>query len=151
MPLATNPNARFDLVLDSDQATEAGKRPTFEFHYISGLEVEELAGTLSSLNTAATGDEAMTRIYSAIEKHLVGWRNMTDRAGKAIKFGRGALKKVVGMDEIFELAFKLMNRQAVSAADKKKLDSPSGSSTDKSAGNVPALKNAPTSRTKPKQ
>ncbi len=151
MPLATNPTAKFDIVLLSDQGLADAEQPTFVFHYLSGADVEELGDVMTRLGEAKTGDEAMDRVYRAVGKHLVGWRNMTDRDGKAVKLAGNALKKVIGLDEIFELAFSLMNRQAVTAADKKKSDSQSASATGRPAKGAKGRKSVRTNPAPPSQ
>lgn len=142
MPLATNPKARFEIVLQSDQSIEASNQPAFVFHYLSGLELEEVLDLLRNLDRAKKGEQALDKVYEIVEKHLIDWRNITNREGSPIDFNRGALKTVVGLDEIFELAFSMINKQSLTVEDKKKSTLPLASFGAKSAKNVRGKKNA---------
>jgi len=144
MPLATNPKAMFIVVLESDQALPEDEQPKFYYHYLTGLQQMELAQKMDDLEMTETGKEAMQKVFEAAATSLVGWTNIRDIKGAAVPFDAKKLSSIMGMSEAQELIQKILV-QTPSAEDKKKLDSPSESSTVKSVKPAKGQANAKTS------
>ena len=132
MPLATNPNAIFIITLESDRELPEEKQPKFHYRYLTGLQQMELARSMDELESAKTGSEAILKIFEKAATGLVGWTNIYDDKGQAITFGADKLSAIMGITEANEIIAKLL-RQFPTVGDKKKSESPSQSSTDKSA------------------
>lgn len=132
MPLATRPNATYEIVLSTDKHLPEDKRPVFIFRFISTIEWEQIAD-LSDEFDAATDTKQMTKLaFKVIEKVLCGWRNMTPPDGKEIPFNLKKLRGMITLQEAIELMQAAVS-QRPSSEDKKKFDSPSDSSTAESA------------------
>lgn len=147
MPLATNPKERFTVVLESDKDRPDGERPEFEYWFLTGIEQKENTHLIDALDKAGSGEKALDDVYIAAAIGMAGWRNIRDRKGKEIAFDPSKLPEIMGMEEVMELAIKVFGHQRFSAEDKKKFDSQSQSSTDKSAKAAGDPKNAKTSPT----
>lgn len=148
MPLATNPKAICIVVLDSDKDLPEDEQPKFYYHYLTGLQQLELAQTMDDLEASETGKEAMRKVFKAAATGLFGWTNIRDAKGAVVPFDSEKLISIMGMAEAQELIQKIL-LQAPTAEDKKKLDSPSGSSTGKSAKAAKVRASAKTSPQKP--
>jgi hypothetical protein len=146
MPLATNPKALFEIVLESDNELPEGERPVFIYHYLTGLEQIELTNLLEKKekDPKRKSKDVIEESFKAATMGLVGWRNVFDRSGESIAFASEQLYEIMGFREATELAWKVLNEQILSPADKKKSDGPSKSNMGKSAKGAKARKNAPT-------
>ena len=132
MPLATNPKAICELVLKSDEDKPSDEQPKFHYHYLTGLQQLDLAEKLDGLETSGLGTVALKKIFDAARTELVGWTNIYNKQREAVEFDPNKLEEIIGMSEASELAYKLL-AQMPTVKDKKKLDSPSTSSTARSA------------------
>ncbi|GAH55088.1 unnamed protein product [marine sediment metagenome] len=132
MPLATRPNAMYEVVLSSDAELPKENQPVFIFRYLSILEWEEIARLNDKFEKAGEATEMINLAFKVIEKTLHGWRNMKTPAGKEIAFDPKRLKSMLSLPETTELMQAAVS-QRPSLMDKKKFDSPSASSTAKSA------------------
>ncbi|HIJ70652.1 MAG TPA: hypothetical protein HPP87_04725 [Planctomycetes bacterium] len=148
MPLATNPRARFEVVLESDKGLPEDRRPKFIYRYLTGHQQKEIADIIDSIGRAKFGKEGIDRIFRAAKIGLIDWQNICNGDGKPVDFDPEKLEQILGMTEALEMAQKVLG-QAPDFEDKKKLDSQSPSSTGQSAVDVPALKNAKTSQVQP--
>ena len=136
MPLATNPNAKFELSLTSDADRPEAERPVFIYHYLTGLQQMGLADLLDRLEQSSSGSEAIKRIFEAAATGLVDWKNIRDRDGNPIPFDPQRLPEVMSMQEAMELAQQLYAGQYPTLEDKKKSESASLSSMGNSANNA---------------
>ena len=132
MPLATHPNATYEFVLSTDSHLPKDKQPIFIFRYLSVLEWGEIAKLNDRFEKAKDAAEMMDLAAKVILKTLSGWRNMIAPSGKEIPYEPEKLKSMVTLQEITELMAAAVE-QRPSFDDKKKLDSPSDSSTELSA------------------
>jgi len=148
MPLATNPKATFEVVLDGDRELREDERPAFTYRHLTGLQQIELAEIMDSLENSPSGRNAIERIFEAAAIGLVGWRNVRDEQAAPVSFDAKKLIRIMGFGEAMELARKVFLAQLVSAEDKKKLDSSSESDMEKSVKTAEESKDAPTGPTR---
>ena len=150
MPLATRPNATYELVLSTDAHLPEDKRPIFVFRYLNIIEWEEIAVLNDKFESSLNTGEMINLAFEVIEKTLCDWRNMKTVSGKVIPYNPEKLKSMVTLQEATELMQAAVS-QTPSLEDKKKSDSQSDSNTAKSAKAVKAQPNAQTSQPKPVQ
>jgi hypothetical protein len=144
MPLATNPKALFEIVLESDNELPEGERPVFIYHYLTGLEQIELTDLIATIDKSPSLKNLIETVFKAAETELVSWRNVFDKNGKLVLFSPHRLKEIMGYGEAITLARQLLQGQVLSLDYKKKSDGLSKSNTGKSAKGAKARKNAPT-------
>ena len=151
MPLALEPGASFNVVLESDKHKPAKERPYFKFRYLDGREWNKIAAMVDLKDrldqSNVDGDFITEETYDTVRKALVGWGNMVGRDGKNIPYALKKLEDVVGMIEAQELIVKMMN-QGLEIDVKKKSDSRSRSNSKRSAKHAKAKKPAKTRRQK---
>lgn len=135
MPLATNPNATYELVLSTDAELPKEKQPVFIFRYLNITEWEKIAKLNDEFETSTEASQMIDLAFKVIEKTLCGWRNMKPPSGNEINFNFKKLKDMVTLAEATELMQAAVS-QRPTVADKKKLDSQSESNTDKSVKTV---------------
>ena len=148
MPIALEPDSKYDYVLSSDASKPKDKQPTFVFKYLSARKWKELAACSDSFEKDDSGEKAMDAVFEAIKKSLIGWRNMIGPDGKEIGFDIDKLEDIVTPAEAMELMQAAVT-QTPSIEDKKKSDSQSPSSTASSAKAVKGKPNAQTSQPTP--
>ena len=132
MPLATHPNATFEVVLSTDEDLPKTKRPVFVFRYVSIAEWEEIAGLSDEFDEATDSKQMVDRAMQIIKKLLVGWRSMKTPGGQKIAFNIKKLKSLISLGELTELMMAAVS-QRPSILVKKKLDLQSHSSTARAA------------------
>lgn len=133
MPLALEPNATFDVVLDSDKTKPKGTRPTFVCRYLSCRTWREVAETIQNLEEDnADGPAVMKLVIEQLNKCVVGWRNMAAPGEKSIRFSLNELPAVIDLFEAMELLKKALEGRP-DATDLKNSRSPSGSKRTRSA------------------
>lgn len=150
MPLVLEPDSTYEYVLSNDAGKPKEKQPTFIFKYLSSRKWRELARLSDKFDKDTAGDEgdaAMDAVFEAIKMALVGWRNMTWPDGKEVEFDPDKLEDILMPDEAIELMQAAVS-QLPTAEDKKKLDSRSTSSTDRSARTAKDKKRVGKSRRK---
>ena len=131
MPLATNPNALFEVVLESDKELPEDKKPVFIYRFLTGLQQIELAQLIDTLEIQTQGENAINQVYKAATIGLIAWKNVFNESGAPITFDTNKLKEIMGFKEALELAKKVFGQQYISDSDKKKSPSSSDSNTDK--------------------
>lgn len=132
MPLALDVTATFEIVLESDAGKSPETRPVFVCRYLSGRELRQVAEALDSLDAAASGAEAIDKVFEQLERFVTGWENMIGRDGAEIPCEPGRLADLLTIGEAQELAAKAM-ASGPQAADLKKSASQSPSEPDCSA------------------
>ena len=145
MPLVLEPDSTYEYVLTNDAGKPKEKQPTFIFRYLSSRKWREVADLSDSFDKDDSGNAAMDAVFEAIKKTLAGWRNMTEPDGRPVDFDIEKLEDIVTPGEAMELLRAAVS-QMPTVDDKKKLDSPSTSSTDRSARSAKGRKNARKSR-----
>jgi len=143
MPITLDPQTTYPVVLATDRAKK--HPPTFIYRYLNGRQWKKLAAVSDDLDQMITGVGAIDAVYRIIEVGLVGWENLNNRADEPIIFDKDHLE----LDEILTPAEAVEIMQAIMAQtpsidDKKKLESPSPSDSDRSAKVAPDLENAET-------
>jgi len=132
MPLALDPECTFKHVLTHDKKKPEGEQPYFVFHYLSDKDWKFAAKVSETIDDLGP-DAALKEREDAIRLGLVGWGNMFDRKGGEIPYDPDRLEEIINPVEMWELLVALMTRTIPGAEDLKKSESPSPSSTDKSA------------------
>jgi hypothetical protein len=141
MPLATEPNQTFKVILEIDKGKSPAEQPYFEFKLLSLRDWNNLAKVEEELKNPAllesmTGQEATDKILGMIKCGLVNWGNMKDpQTGSAIAFDPKELDALLTLQEVQELLVKFRN-QGLEVEDKKKSDSRSASNMDKAASDA---------------
>jgi len=133
MPLALDPNATFEIWLDSDAKIDAEKRPTFICKYLSDRELMLLGsmqGDAEAAEKAAAGGNkwapSLAVFHDRLRASLVGWRNMIDPiARKAIPYAPDKTLDVLRLSEVVELLTKIGGHIHVSEDQAKKSERPS--------------------------
>jgi len=149
MPIATNPKARFEIVLENDKGRPAAEQAVFVYRHLTMAEEAELMRLYMSIN-AADDKAATDATFAAVRFGLLECRNLIDLEGQPVKGKPEAavFQNILCTSEVMELITKIMNEIHLPESVKKKSDSPSASSTGRSARTARALKNARTRRTK---
>ena len=145
MPLVLEPDSHYDYVLGCDADKPKENQPTFVFRYLSSRKWREIASLSDSFDKNEAGAAAIDTVFEAIKKTLIGWRNMAGPDGKEIDFDVEKIEDLVTAAESLELLRAAVS-QVPTAKDKKKFDSPSTSSTDRSARRAKDRKIAKTSQ-----
>ncbi|GAI88897.1 unnamed protein product, partial [marine sediment metagenome] len=97
MPLATRPNAMYEVVLSTDAELPEAEQPVFVFRYLSILEWEEIAKLNDEFEKAIEAPIMIDLAFQVIKKTLHGWRNMRTPAGKEIAYNPEKLKSMVSL------------------------------------------------------
>lgn len=140
MPRCLMPGATIRIVLDSDQDKPAETQPVFLFRALPMREWRAEIDRMTNTPIAELGPTKAEMGLVLVKKALVGWENMVDHKTDPptpIPFSVDNLTLLVDEGEGVELFEKLTDVTRLSAADKKKLDSRSSSSTEPSAPAAP--------------
>jgi len=132
MPLATNPKATFEIVLETDSHLPKEAQPVFVFRFLSTEEWEEIAKLNDQFDNTKDSPKMIKLAFQVIGKSLVNWRNMKPPKGKEIPFDLGKLKSMVTIGEATELMMAAVS-QRPSFGDKKKFALQSDFDTGQSA------------------
>jgi len=143
MPLATRPNATYEIVLSTDEHLSNDKQPVFVFRYLSIIEWEEIARLNDKFEGAKDASEMIDLAFQVIKKTLCNWRNMKTTTGEQIPYDPEKLKSMVTLQEATELMLAAVS-QRPSLEDKKKFDSQSQSSSGRRAKTAKGRKRAKT-------
>lgn len=145
MPLATHPNATYEIVLTTDAHLPKNEQPVFVFRYLNIIEWEKIAKLNDKFESTTDAVEMIDLAFQVIKKTLCGWRNMKALDKQDIGYNPEKLKSMVTLGEATELMMAAVG-QRPSVADKKKLDLPSDSDTAGSAKDVKGPASAETSQ-----
>jgi len=140
MPIACDPNQRFNIVLKSDQTKPIEQQARFIFRYLTGREWKKCDSVVDAAEQIKTCEARFDTVLSGIKMGLVGWENLNDRDGNAIPYNpdNPELDLAITISEAWEMLFELLGNTSLQTVDKKKLDSPSGSVTEKPAADAKA-------------
>src|SRR5690348_1276392 len=100
MPLALDPQARFSVVLKTDQGKTPA--PTFHFRSANVRQWIQVVNQLEGVKQEASGANALPFLISAIRINLVGWSNMIGPAGE-IPYDADKLETIINPAEANEL------------------------------------------------
>ena len=137
MPLATHPNATYEVVLSNDSNLPKNKRPVFVFRYLSVADWEEVARLSDEFDNCTDSKQMVDLAFRIIEKTLCDWRKMKLPSGKQIPFNIKRLKSMIALREATELMQAGVS-QRPSLEDKKKFDSQSRFGMGRAAKTAPA-------------
>jgi len=132
MPLATNPNATYKIVLSTDTYLPEEERPVFIFRYLSATEWQQITKLSDKFDQLSNTEKMLNLAFEVIEKIMVGWEKMIMPDGKKIPFDLAKLQSMVTLQEATELMQAAIS-QRPNIDDKKKFTLPLESSMDSSA------------------
>src|SRR5690606_36961978 len=112
MPVALDPNKRFEVVLESDKSLPDKQRPTFIFRHLTAREFMSSADDCDALSQSGSGRQALDSILSRLGKGIVGWRNMN-----GIEFSADKLADLLTVQEAGELLSAMVKGNQVEAQD----------------------------------
>lgn len=133
MPLATNPNRRFWVTLESDAYLPEAERPRFQYRFLTGAEWERVAALLDGLDTSPGVGKAVETIFAAATTGLADWDRIVGPDGEALAFDPARLKEVLTVVEALELANKARDGGILNARDRKNFERLSPSAPGASA------------------
>jgi len=132
MPKAMDPNARYRVVLKSDE--NKAPAPTFIYPFLVGRQQTRMMEIYNAINDGNDPVVNVQKTFEMASMFLVGWDNITDPAtGEPIPFDPAKLADICSVLEAMELAQRVLFGQTLDTHDKKKLDLPSESGTADSA------------------
>ena len=145
MPIASDPEATFNLVLFSDREKPADVQPRFVYRHLTARQWGKVCETHNGLESFKSDAEALEKVFGACRIGLVGWENITNPdGGGQMPFDADKLEEVLGISEASELMTMIRASGILGADCKKKFDSLSDSDTEQSAGTAPGPKTAKT-------
>lgn len=130
MPIALDPNARLNLVLDADLDKPAETRPTFLAHYMTSSERDRVEQNMREAAKDIELPANVALLEEGLGILLTGWRNLVDREGQPIPFAvqtdadgmrRVPTQDILTHDERFDLVIAGVTAARLGEMDKKKL------------------------------
>jgi len=122
MPIATDPEATFKIVLEGDKKKDP--EPGFIYRHLTGRQWGRVCEANNTLEKCETDSEIIDKVYGACRIGLVGWENIIDPAtNEPMPFEPDKLEDVLAITEATELMVKLRASGILGAECKKKLDS----------------------------
>ncbi len=138
MPIATR-NGYAIVRLHQDAGVDLAKRPGFYARYILEDELQQI----EDLYLEATASKDMRRreqsaiLTKALAIILIGWENVTDRAGNPVPFALEHLGQVLTSNEKHDLLLQLLKGVQLAEDEIKKSAAQSVSDTGPTAQAVP--------------
>jgi len=141
MPIALDPSQTFEIAVKSDEALPIDERPVFVYRFAAGRELRRMREIYEKVMKAGDDTEmpfaTMDELFDRLRERLIGWRNMIDPAtGEHIDFDPAELDRLITLPEAFELLARVCT-QGPDREEKKRLESLSECSTEKSAATAP--------------
>ncbi len=154
MPVALDPEATLEIVLESDRGKDP--EPTFVFRYLAAREWQQIAAVGDRMDQVADDDldGMMDTLIDTIAIPLCAWHHLREPTGDEVPYDPDRIGYVLSPQEIQELIFAYMAESQLGVADKKKSASPAPSAQAPSAptadrptpaGTAPAPTNQPSS------
>ncbi len=142
-PIAVDPEATFDVVLESDKGKD--RPPTFVFRQVTCRKWRELAELADQIETRKLGTavEGLDVTLKALRSTLIGWRDMAGLDGVEIPFDAEKIEDLLTMREVTELMYAGLEGSQPTPDELKNWPLPPGSDTAASAEPVPADQEAP--------
>lgn len=120
MPLATDPKAFFEYVLETDRKGKKAEQPTFVFRRPT-LQQWKYAATLrDNIDKAEDVVQVLDEVIKILQNSLVGWRNMKSLEGREMSFAPERLEEILNLDEVMELLHVIVAQGKIDDEDKKK-------------------------------
>lgn len=137
MPLALDPQATFEVVLEYDAGKPPEARPCFVCRALSARVWRSLASAADEVDRLreekAGGGQALDVVFDKLQSAVVGWHRMVDVEGFEVPFAPESLDLVLTISEAWELLFKILGQSRASGTDLKNSESPSPIDTESSA------------------
>lgn len=127
MPIATDPKATFDYVLESDRKKPKKEQPAFVCKVLSTAKWRKVIEMDSRLADIEGDLEQLNIIFEVIQFGVIGWRNMSI-GNSQLPYNRDNLEDVLTLPEAAEL-MQAVVAQGITIEDKKKLEPQSPSAT----------------------
>lgn len=144
MPLAIDPTATIEIVLDVDK--DKPNPPTFIYRHLTYRQWAQMSSDQDQIGKEEPSVSVAKQIHW-LQVGLVGWRNVLDASGQPIAFDPQQIADMLTLAEAQEVLAKRLMAALPSAEDKKKSPSPSASDTAKSVQTVPEQPDVRTSPT----
>lgn len=132
MPITTDPEARIELVLDSDKDKQP--QPAFIYRVLNGREWRKVAKVFDALQSGEVeGMSAqLDAIYETVATGLMDWKNMNDpETGEPIPFNKEDIDLVLNpIEASTDLMGKILGAVMPTHDDKKKSELPAALETD---------------------
>jgi len=134
-PLALDPEARFELVLETDLEKEW---PPFVFRHLPCNDYRRLAEQADRLDQLqadpdSTPGQVLDELLGLVRLPLVDWKHMVDPATGTIPYDPSRLGDLLTVSEVMELLVRLRDEMALGVEAKKDSGSQLPSSTASSA------------------
>ena len=132
MPITTDPQAKIELVLESDK--DKDNPPKFIYRVLNGREWRQVAKVFDALQGGEVGGMSaqLDAIYDTVSIGLLGWENMNDpQTGLPIPFAKEDIDLVLNpIEASTDLMGKILGAVIPTHEDKKKSESQVASVTD---------------------
>lgn len=138
MPLGLDPQATFELSLDTDKEKPQATRPAFVFRFLTSRQFLKVQQLRAAAREEKDNAACLAKMDEALLIGLAGWKNMGD-----VAFSADAINDVLTIDERWELLESYLAEQRTSEVSKKAsrlLSSGGGvgSVTDATAASAPS-------------
>lgn len=134
MPIALDPKQTFDFSFATDREKPESERPTLVFHFATCRETAQIAEAFEAADHVKTVAESVAMRCDAMRLILAGWRNFTDRCGRAVPYDSAKLETIVSDVDLADLNLNLFRKMSTAEIAKKKSAYSSQSSLGSSAG-----------------
>lgn len=136
MSLAANPNATYEVTLESDAAMPQAERPVFVVRHMTAmqwLDYCDFADNKPALE-ALDARGLIVNLFGLLAKRLCGWRNVRnpDDSGKPLAFDAARLASVLSIEDAWDLYYAIRQGARVTAQEKNASSPPSPSPTGSS-------------------
>lgn len=121
MPIALDPEATHEYVLERDQKRPDDERPTFVFRYMTKRQLREF----EQWRKGGDDEDVFDALDAAISNRLVGWRSMHD-GKQPVPFveGESQAGDVCTPRELIELQNAIVDANTLDTLQKKDSGSP---------------------------
>jgi hypothetical protein len=137
MPIATQPDLKFAVVLDIDKHLPPETQPKFFYRHQSSRKQRQLLREYEAMDNLRDADAALDVVFRLILTLLCGWEHITDpESGGEMPYSAATaaerIEDILTLPEANELLVKMISQQP-EADELKKSGSPSPSVTAASA------------------
>ena len=147
MPIATDPENTFKIVLEGDKGKEP--EPGFVYRHLTARQWGKVCDAHQNLEKCKDDQEIIDLVFGVCRIGLVGWENIIEPAtGKPMPFEPDRLEDVLAITEATELMVMVRASGILGADCKKKFDLLSASGTARSVKTAKVKRRAKTRRGK---
>jgi hypothetical protein len=123
MPVVLDVAQKCEYVFRSDR--DKPNPPTFICSPMTCREWRNAAKLQRDVEGRADGVSVLDEVLACVKPKIIGWRDLTGHGGEAIEFDADKIEDVLGIQDVMEILFWLLEVAVPSAEDRKKSDSPS--------------------------